>query len=109
MNPAEDWLRERLHGAPPELLDEMSRAIRAGDHSIPDALAEGALSLFAQLSRGCEARHDAWPLLVADALLTHALEAQAELDPAGIAALAQRLGPNGRIGTLADALGAQEP
>jgi hypothetical protein len=45
-------------------------------------------------SSGCCAgrggREDALALLAADALLTHALEAQAELDPDGVAEFAAR-------------------
>jgi hypothetical protein len=68
---------------------------------IPDALAEGALALYARVVAGSGGREDALPLLAADALLTHAFEAQAQLDPAGILALAQRLGATGRLAELA--------
>lgn len=69
--------------------------------AVPDALAAGALALYARVE-GVE-RADALPLLAADALATHALETQAELDPAGLAALAERMGAAGALGRLARA------
>ena len=102
MSEAERWLRERLAGAPPELLAEMSAALPGDTVGIPDALAEGAMALYAGLRSGCAAREDALPLLAADALLTHALQAQAEADPAAVPGLARRLGAAGALGRLID-------
>jgi hypothetical protein len=98
------WIGERLAGAPPELLDAMLRALPDGAPDVPTALAEGAMALYAGLREGCARREDALPLLAADALLTHALEAQAEADPAGVEALARRFGGQGRLGELASAI-----
>lgn len=90
MSPAEAWVRTRLAGAPPALLEAMLAALPPGStRAVPDALAEAARSLYAELEG--VARADALPLLAADALATHALEAQAEADPEGIAALAERM------------------
>lgn len=98
---AADWVRGRLGNAPPALLDAMLAALPAdGAPSVPDALASGALSLYARLP-AAGGRQDALPLLAADALFTHALEAQAELDPDGVAALAERLGAAGALAALA--------
>jgi hypothetical protein len=95
----EAWLRERLAGAPPALLEAMLGALPADAAlTLPDALAAGALALYARVE-GVE-RADALPLLAADALATHALEAQAELDPAGLGALAERMGAAGALGRL---------
>ena len=103
MTPAE-WIRGRLGDAPPALLDAMLAALPAdAAMPVPDALAAGAVSLYAALLDGTGGREDALPLLAADALLTHALEAQAEADPDGVAALAERMGAAGALGRLAPA------
>jgi hypothetical protein len=98
---AERWLRERLSDAPPRLLESMLAALPPEAPSVPDALAEGALRLYEAVGRGPGGREDALPLLSADALLTHAFQAQAESDPAGVAELAARWGGAGRLGELA--------
>lgn len=97
---AAEWVRARLADAPPALLDAMVAALPADAQlGIPDALAAGALALYAGLP-ATGGRADALPLLAADALFTHALEAQAELDPDGVAALAGRMGAAGALGRL---------
>ena len=84
---AEGWLASRVGDAPTPLLETMVAALRTttGD-SVPDHLTEAALALFERVAGGSGGREDALPLLAADALLTHAFEAQAELDPQGLAA-----------------------
>jgi hypothetical protein len=104
VTPAEQWLRERLPAAPSRLLEAMIAALPASATSVPDALAEGALTLYAEVLRGTGCREDALPLLAADALLTHTFQALAELDPAGIPELARRCGGAGRLGELAEAV-----
>ncbi|HEX8391333.1 MAG TPA: hypothetical protein VF665_03160 [Longimicrobium sp.] len=100
MTPAEAWIRGRLGDAPPALLAEMIGALPAdASLPIPAAMGQGAHSLLATLSG--EPRSEALPLLAADALLTHAFAAQAELDPDGIAALAERWGAAGALGEMA--------
>ena len=90
MSPAEAWVRGRLADAPPVLREAMLAALPAdGELPVPDALAAGAAALYATLAG--DARGEALSLLAADALATHALEAQAEADPAGVAALAKRM------------------
>ncbi|WP_420126957.1 hypothetical protein [Longimicrobium sp.] len=104
MTAAEAWVRGRLDGAPPALLDAMLAALPADPGlSVADALAEGALAIYAQLLAGGAGarRDDALPLLAADALFTHALQAQAEADPDGVAALAERIGAAGALAGLA--------
>lgn len=88
MSPGERWLRDRAAGAPAELLETMAAAIPDGVDEVPRALAEAAQSLYRRVAGGRGGREDALPLLAADALLTHAFEAQAEVDPAAIRALA---------------------
>ncbi|MBW3629747.1 MAG: hypothetical protein KY464_10670 [Gemmatimonadetes bacterium] len=100
MSTAEGWLRARVSGAPPELLSTMIAALPNAPGAVPDALAGGALSLYARVANGSGGREDALPLLAADALLTHAFEAQAELDPAGLEALAIRWGARGALGEV---------
>lgn len=102
MTPAERWLRERCACAPPRLLQTMLAALPPEPLAIPEALGEGALALCRQVLQGTGGREDALPLLAADALLTHAFEAQAEQDPAGIPALVRRAGGAGRLGELAE-------
>lgn len=100
MTAAEGWVRERLSDAPPRLLEVMLGALPAEGGPVPDALAAGALRLYDAVARGSGGREDALPLLAADALLTHAFQAQGESDPAGVAALAERWGAAGRLGEL---------
>jgi hypothetical protein len=99
VSPAGAWLRRRLADAPEALREAMVGALPTDAAlAVPDALAAGALALYARVE-GVE-RADALPLLAADALATHALEAQAELDPAGLGALAERMGAAGALGRL---------
>ena len=101
MTGAESWLRERVPHAPPELLATMIGALPAEGASAPEALAAGALVLYRRVAGGAGGREDALPLLAADALLTHAFEAQAESDPAGLEGLAERWGVRGALGEVA--------
>lgn len=101
MRPGEAWLRERVPGAPPVLLEAMVGALPSAPLSADEALAEGAMALYRSVARGSGGREDALPLLAADALLTHAFEARAEADPAGLAALAERVGARGALGGVA--------
>jgi hypothetical protein len=98
---AESWLRDRVPDAPAELLATMIAALPAGETPAPDALAGGALTLYRRVAGGSGGREDALPLLAADALLTHAFEAQAESDPAGLEGLAERWGLRGALGEVA--------
>lgn len=102
MTAAEQWVRERLPEAPPRLIEAMVAAL-PGDTQlgVPSALARGALTLYGSLAHGGSERCDALPLLAADALMTHAFHAQAELEPAGVAELARTWGPRGALGNLA--------
>ncbi|HEX2080988.1 MAG TPA: hypothetical protein VHG08_25010 [Longimicrobium sp.] len=104
MTPAERWIRGRLPDAPPALLDAMRAALPDDPHQpVADALAEAGLRLYAELLRAGAGtrREDALPLLAADALFTHALEAQAQSDPDGVSALAERIGAAGALAALA--------
>lgn len=100
MSAAEIWLRERVPDAPAELLATMVEALPLEPLPTPDAFAAGALALYERVAGGSGGREDALPLLAADALLTHAFEAQAEADPAAIATLAARWGVRGALGEV---------
>lgn len=90
MMPAEVWLRKHVPNAPAQLLETMIASLPDEEESLPDALASAAVRLYAQVVAGDGGREDSLPLLAADALLTHAFQAQAQLDPSGLAALADR-------------------
>lgn len=100
MTPARRWLRTHVPDAPPELLRAMIAALPTEDGPVPDALAQGALSLYSRVLESSGGRTDALPLLAADALLTHAVEAQADADPEGLGAFVDRWGAAGRLGEL---------
>lgn len=100
MTGAVDWLRRCLPATPPALMRVMEDAVPAEAPSVAEALAEGALALFAQVARGDGGREDALPLLAADALLTHSFQARAEADPAGLREFAGEVGARGRLGRL---------
>jgi GAF domain-containing protein len=98
---AERWLRRNAADAPPALLDAMLGALSAdAGEAVPDALAAGALRLYHALLRTSGGREDALPLLAADALLTHSLQAQAEIDPDGVDAFSRRWGAAGALSLL---------
>lgn len=65
---------------------------RAGDDATDpaEALARAASRLYDEVAAGAGDRGAALPLLAADALLTHAFEARASSDPAGLSAFAAR-------------------
>jgi hypothetical protein len=94
------WLSGRLADSPADLLEAMLNALPADDGAVSEALAFGALALYGRVLAGSGGREDALPLLAADALLTHAIEAQAETDPAGLPAFVERWGAAGRLGAL---------
>jgi hypothetical protein len=56
--------------------------------------------LYSQVVEGEGGREDALPLLAADALLTHAFQAQAELDPTSLAEFADRWSARGKLGQV---------
>jgi hypothetical protein len=103
---AERWLRGRLADGPPALLEAMADALSSdssdAEPSVADALAAASVRLYQRVLAGTGGREDALPLLAADALLTHAMEAQAEADPDGLADFAERWGGAGALGRLAE-------
>ncbi|HUE96632.1 MAG TPA: hypothetical protein VMN39_08230 [Longimicrobiaceae bacterium] len=100
MTPGE-WLSGRLEDAPAHLRDAMVEAAgRSARANVAEALAEAALALYGRVIAGSGGRADAFPLLAADALLTHAFEAQAELAPDDLGTFAKHWGGEGRLGDL---------
>jgi hypothetical protein len=98
---AERWLRDHVGSAPPALLDAMVGALASdAGETVPEALAAGALHLYRGLLHGSGGREDALPLLAADALLTHAVQAQAELDPESVDEFTRRWGAAGALALL---------
>lgn len=95
----EQWLRTHVAGAPEQLVSAMVAALPPTAGSVPETLAAGALDLYSRVARGTGARADAEPLLAADALFTHAFQAQAELSPADLTGFATRL--NTRLAEVA--------
>jgi hypothetical protein len=99
----ETWLLERVGDAPRALVETMVGAVRATSFPspwIPDGLSDAALALFRQVAEGSGDREDALPLLAADALLTHAFEAQAEIDPEGLPEFVNRQARAERLAAL---------
>lgn len=95
------WLRAHAGDAPPLLMHAMLAALPTdGADSVADALASGALGIYQALLHTRGGREDALPLLAADALMTHALEAQAQADPDGLAAFGRRWGAGGALALL---------
>lgn len=101
MTPAELWLREHCSGAPERLLACMVGALPATTASVPDALLQGAVRLYREVTASDCTRDDALPLLAADALLTHAFQVQAEFDVAGVEELADRCSGAELLGGIA--------
>jgi hypothetical protein len=96
VTPAERWLREHLADAPPELLEAMAAALPAepdpeAGPDVSEALFRAGTALYARVLAGRGGREDALPLLAADALFTHALEARALAAPEEVPAFARRM------------------
>lgn len=98
---ARAWLAGRTPAPPAALRARLDEALGSVDDAagVPAALAEAALArLHDALALGDE-RAAAFELLAADALLTYAFEAAAELGVETVAALAEAYGP-ARLATL---------
>lgn len=101
------WLESRLATAPPELgadvllLVRSAGAVDRGESESGEAIAElltqAALQGLTEVADGHGRRQSALRLLSADAVLTFAFEAAAELG-ADVEALCRRIGPRGEFG-----------
>ena len=109
LSAAERWLDERLDEAPSELAMDVRTLVRAVGDDAPDdsgdaiaeLLARAGLSGLDEIVDGRGGRETALRLLAADAALTLAFEAAAELD-GDVQALCTRLGPCGELGRRLD-------
>lgn len=86
------WLAARRPGAPPTLVEPMTRWLEDSPASLPDHLALAGRALLERvLARPEGGRELALDLLAADALVTYAFEAQAEVDAAVLVDVAERI------------------
>lgn len=102
-----EWLRPRLERVPEELAGAVRDCVRraSGGEAVPELLARAAVEEFDRVACRRDDREAAVRLLAADASLTYAFEAAAELD-ADVPELADAVGLQGRIGArLAEILG----
>lgn len=88
----ESWLETRRPIPPAALREHLAKSIQESPVSLPEHLADAGVTLLRRvLSHPEGGRELALDLLTADALVTYAFEAQAELDINGLTALAQRV------------------
>jgi hypothetical protein len=80
----------------------MAGALDRSDVDAAEGMAAGAAALYARLLDDADDRQAALPLLAADALMTHALQACAEADVTALAGFAARWGAAGRLGELGE-------
>ena len=86
------WLETRRPAPPDVLRPSLAAAVDDAALSLPDHLARLGERLLARVAgRPAGGRELALDLLAADAFITYAFEAQAEVDAAGLAALAERI------------------
>ncbi|MGH7614169.1 MAG: hypothetical protein ACREMW_09050 [Gemmatimonadales bacterium] len=90
------WFESRRPMPPATLRAHLARQVDDAPAVLPEHLAAQGCALLQQvLDRPDGARELAFDLLVADALVTYAFEAQAEVDTHGLVALAQRIAGGG--------------
>lgn len=86
------WLAMRRPPAPPTLVEPMTRGLVDSRAALPEHLADAGRSLLERvLARPTGGRELALDLLAADALVTYACEAQAEVDAGGLVHVAERI------------------
>jgi hypothetical protein len=86
------WLAARRPAAPPTLVEPMTRWLADSPASLPEHLALAGRALLDRvLARPDGGRELALDLLAADALVTYAFEAQAELDAEDLVHVAERI------------------
>ena len=87
-----NWLTARRPAAPPTLVEPMTRWLEDSPASLPDHLAQAGRALLERvLARPEGGRELALDLLAADALVTYAFEAQAEVDAGALVGVAERI------------------
>ena len=86
------WLEARRPAPPDALRACLAAGLTDADRALPEHLAElGRRALARVASRPVGGRELALDLLTADAFITYAFEAQAEVDVSGLAGLAERV------------------
>lgn len=86
------WLAARRPAAPPTLVEPMTRWLVDSPAGLPEHLALAGRALLERvLARPQGGRELALDLLAADALVTYAFEAQAEVDAGALVHLAERV------------------
>lgn len=86
------WLESRRPVPPTVLGANLAASLTDATATLPEHLADLGRALLGRVAATPEAgRAWALDLLAADAFVTYAFEAQAELDPAGLAPLADRI------------------
>ncbi len=104
------WLDARPEAPPADLRQRMAEALAGVTaETVPGALAEGALSCLQATIAAPQERATALDLLAADALLTYALEAAAEIGALAIKELTEAYGPGALAEVLPEDAGAGGP
>lgn len=86
------WLAARRPPAPPTLVEPMTRGLVDSRATLPEHLASAGHALLERvLSHPAGGRELALDLLAADALVTYAFEAQAEVDARGLVQVAEQI------------------
>jgi hypothetical protein len=86
------WLAARRPAPPRALGEHLAAAVAGARLALPLHLADLGRTVLSRVAGAPEeGRALALDLLAADAFVTYAFEAQAELDPAGLAPLADRI------------------
>ena len=86
------WLDARRPAPPPTLRRHLLGLVRDAPQRLPEHLADTGVAVLDRVfSRPQAGRELALDLLAADAFVTYAFEAQAEVDTAGLATLARRV------------------
>ncbi len=86
------WLENRQPAPPPALAQHLAGCVADDSEPLPGHLAAVGCALLRRVAANpAGGRELALDLLAADAFVTYAFEAQADADPAGLAALAGRV------------------
>ena len=86
------WLRSRVPAPPAGLREHLEAAARDSSEPLPEQLARMGRELLERVAREPKGgRELALDLLAADALVTYAFEAQAEVDPVELGSLAEQV------------------
>jgi len=86
------WIAARRPPAPPTLVEPMTRGLVDSRASLPEHLASAGHALLERvLGHPAGGRELALDLLAADALVTYAFEAQAEIDAGGLVHVAEHV------------------